>query len=133
MVLRLRWACCPSLVATTMGNSQCGMYLPPHKLAHHAAAAQVGLLPQLGACRAWQLLRPALSLEYSKELWRGTAQELAALRKPITAGSQVRMNFKWGGHRCRHGLWCVVQLALQRGAADVDTSQHEFRRLLGPR
>ncbi|KAF6257202.1 hypothetical protein COO60DRAFT_1640125 [Scenedesmus sp. NREL 46B-D3] len=48
----------------------------------------VGLLPQLGACRAWQLLRPALSLEYSKELWRGTAQELAALRKPITAGSQ---------------------------------------------
>ncbi|WIA23664.1 hypothetical protein OEZ85_000365 [Tetradesmus obliquus] len=49
----------------------------------------VGLLPQLGACRAWQLHRPGLCLEYGRELWRGSVAELAALRKPITAGSQL--------------------------------------------
>uniref|UniRef100_A0A383WL10 Uncharacterized protein n=1 Tax=Tetradesmus obliquus TaxID=3088 RepID=A0A383WL10_TETOB len=49
----------------------------------------VGLLPQLGGCQAWQLHRPGLRLEYGRELWRGTVQELAALRKPVTAGSQL--------------------------------------------
>jgi hypothetical protein len=50
---------------------------------------QVGLVPQLGACQAWQLHKPSLRLAYSRELWRGSRQELAALRKPITAGNQV--------------------------------------------
>jgi hypothetical protein len=50
---------------------------------------QVGLLPLLGGCQAWQLHRPSLSLVYSRELWLGSSQELTALRKPITAGSQV--------------------------------------------